>query len=221
MKVNREEQYMNEGGTVLALLAGVVVGITGGLLLLAGKNRLVQELLTKIRGLEEGGAELREKLAVERERRAGAEERGSRVQGLEENLDKKQQENSVLQARLSELETRLEDERQSSAEKLALLEEARDQMKIEFQNVANKIFEDKSRKFTEQNRENIEGVLKPVREQLGPDFAAERNHAPEKPQRADQRGRGQPDQCPQGAEQDAGNLGRDDPGEGPGGVRFA
>ena len=39
-------------------------------------------------------------------------------------------------------------------------------MKIEFQNVANKIFEDKSRKFTEQNRENIEGVLKPVREQL-------------------------------------------------------
>ncbi len=157
---------MNEGGTVLALLAGVVVGITGGLLLLAGKNRLVQELLTKIRNLEEGGAELREKLAVERERRAGAEERGSRVQGLEENLDKKQQENSVLQARLSELETRLEDERQSSAEKLALLEEARDQMKIEFQNVANKIFEDKSRKFTEQNRENIEGVLKPVREQL-------------------------------------------------------
>ncbi|KPK30518.1 MAG: hypothetical protein AMK70_13965, partial [Nitrospira bacterium SG8_35_1] len=31
---------------------------------------------------------------------------------------------------------------------------------------ANKIFEDKSRKFTEQNRENIEGVLKPMREQL-------------------------------------------------------
>jgi DNA recombination protein RmuC len=32
--------------------------------------------------------------------------------------------------------------------------------------VANKIFEDKSQKFTEQNRENIEGVLKPMREQL-------------------------------------------------------
>ena len=67
---------------------------------------------------------------------------------------------------MSELETRLEDERKNAAEKLALLQEARDQLKLEFQNVANKIFEDKSQKFTEQNKENIEGVLKPMREQL-------------------------------------------------------
>jgi DNA recombination protein RmuC len=76
------------------------------------------------------------------------------------------QENTLLQTKLSELETRLEDERRNTEEKLALLQEAREQLKMEFQNVANKIFEDKSQKFTDQNRENIEGVLKPMREQL-------------------------------------------------------
>jgi DNA recombination protein RmuC len=166
MKLYREESCMNETGIILAVLAGVLVGITGGLLFLVGKNRQVEALKSESKGLEDAVAVLREKLAVEAERRAVAEEKSSRVPGLEEGLEKTKQENTVLQAKLSELETRLQDERRSADEKLALLQDARDQLKMEFQNVANKIFEDKSQKFTEQNRENIEGVLKPMREQL-------------------------------------------------------
>ena len=157
---------MNETGVILAVLTGVLIGITGGLLFLAGKNRQVAELKDEIKGLEDAAVTLREKLAAEAERRAVAEEKSSRVPGLEEELGKTTQRNAVLQAKLSELETRLEDERRNADEKLALLQEARDQLKLEFQNVANKIFEDKSQKFTEQNRDNIEGVLKPMREQL-------------------------------------------------------
>ena len=157
---------MNEAGMILAGMAGILVGIIGGLLVLAGKNRQMMEMKDAIRGSEEETAALREKLAAEAERRAAAEEKSSRVGGLEEGLEKAKQENTVLQTKLSELETRLEEERRSAGEKLALLQEARDQLKMEFQNVANKIFEDKSLKFTEQNRENIEGVLKPMREQL-------------------------------------------------------
>ena len=157
---------MNEAGMILAVMAGILVGTIGGLLFLAGRNRQMAELKAAIRGIEEDAAGLREKLAAEAERRAVAEEKSSRVLGLEEGLEKAKQENTVLQTKLSELETRLEDERRSTGEKLALLQEARDQLKMEFQNVANKIFEDKSLKFTEQNRENIEGVLKPMREQL-------------------------------------------------------
>ena len=137
---------MSDAGIILAVMAGVLAVIVIGLLFWAGK--------------------IREKLAAEAERRAVAEEKSSRVPGLEGDLDKAQQENTLLQTRMAELETRLEDERKNSAEKLSLLQEARDQLKLEFQNVANKIFEDKSRKFTEQNKENIEGVLKPMREQL-------------------------------------------------------
>jgi DNA recombination protein RmuC len=157
---------MNDAGMILVVMAGVLVGIGGALLLLAGKNRQIAELMGEIKGREEDAAAQRERLAGEAERRAVAEEKSSRVPGLEEGLEKAKQENRVLLAKLSELETRLEDERQNAAEKLVLLQEAREQLKMEFQNVANKIFEDKSQKFTEQNRENIEGVLKPMREQL-------------------------------------------------------
>lgn len=157
---------MNDAGMILAVMAGVLVGIGGALLLLAGKNRQIAELMGEIKGREEDAAAQRERLAGEAERRAVAEEKSSRVPGLEEGLEKAKQENGVLLAKLSELETRLEDERRNAAEKLVLLQEAREQLKMEFQNVANKIFEDKSQKFTEQNRENIEGVLKPMREQL-------------------------------------------------------
>jgi len=157
---------MDETGIIVAVLAGVLIGITGGLLFLAVKNRQMAELKDGLKGLEDAAVTLREKLAAEAERRAVAEEKSSRVPGLEEELGKTTQRNAVLQAKLSELETRLEDERRNADEKLALLQEARDQLKLEFQNVANKIFEDKSQKFTEQNRENIEGVLKPMREQL-------------------------------------------------------
>ena len=157
---------MNEAEMILAVMAGVLAGTAGALLFLAGKNRQIAELKGEVKGLENDAASQREKLAAEAERRAVAEEKSSRVPGLEEWLERSKQENTVLQAKLSELETRLEDERSNSEEKLALLQEAREQLKMEFQNVANKIFEDKSQKFTEQNRENIEGVLKPMREQL-------------------------------------------------------
>jgi DNA recombination protein RmuC len=157
---------MNEAGIILAVMAGVLVGIAGGLLFLAGKNRQMVELKESIRNFEEDTNVLREKLAAEGERRAAAEEKSSRISELEENLEKAKLENSGQLTKLSELRTRLEDERKNAEEKLTLLQEAREQLKMEFQNVANKIFEDKSRKFTDQNRENIEGVLKPMREQL-------------------------------------------------------
>ncbi len=137
---------MNDAGIILIVIAVASAGIAVGQLFRAGK--------------------IKEMFAKETERRAVAEEKSSRVPVLEDTLEKVQNENVQLQARVSELQARLEDERKSGAEKLALLQEARDQLKLEFQNVANRIFEDKSQKFTEQNKENIEGVLKPMREQL-------------------------------------------------------
>jgi DNA recombination protein RmuC len=166
MKLEKEENFMDEAGKILALMAGFMVVIVSGAIFLVGKNRQMAELKRKIMALEAEGTTIREKLAAESERRAIAEEKSSRVPGLEEALEKAKQENAALQAKLAELETRLVDERRNAEEKLALLQEAREQLKIEFQNVANRIFEDKSQKFTDQNRENIEGVLKPIREQL-------------------------------------------------------
>jgi DNA recombination protein RmuC len=157
---------MSELGLILAVLAGIMVGIIGGLLFLAGKNKRIGELKDELQRLSDESVLLRDKLTNESERRATAEEKSSRVSVLEEDLGRTKQENTTLHTRLSELETRLEDERKSSAEKLSLMQEAKEQLKMEFQNVANKIFEDKSQKFTNQNKENLDSVLKPVREQL-------------------------------------------------------
>ena len=65
-----------------------------------------------------------------------------------------------------ELETRIHEERKASAEKLALLEEAKEKLGTEFKLLANQIFEERGKAFSEQNRSSIDEVLKPMREQL-------------------------------------------------------
>src|SRR5210317_1419559 len=108
---------MDETGIIVAVLAGVLIGITGGLLFLAVKNRQMAELKDGLKDLEDAAVTLREKLAAEAERRAVAEEKSSRVPGLEEELGKTTQRNAVLRPKLSELETRLEDERRKAVKK--------------------------------------------------------------------------------------------------------
>ncbi len=63
-------------------------------------------------------------------------------------------------------ETQLVDEQRQSAEKLALLIQARDELSYHFKALAGEILEEKSRRFTEQNRENIGQLLLPLREKI-------------------------------------------------------
>lgn len=46
------------------------------------------------------------------------------------------------------------------------LEELQKKFKTEFENVANRILEEKSKKFTEQNKLNLDGILNPLKEKL-------------------------------------------------------
>jgi DNA recombination protein RmuC len=68
---------------------------------------------------------------------------------------------------VAELETRLESERNAHHEKLKTLEQAREQLKQEFQNLANRIFDEKSKKFAESNQANMGHLINPLRDQLG------------------------------------------------------
>lgn len=51
-------------------------------------------------------------------------------------------------------------------EKLSLLEAAREQMKHEFSHLAQHIFDEKGKKFTEQNQTNLTQLISPLREQI-------------------------------------------------------
>lgn len=67
---------------------------------------------------------------------------------------------------ISELQTTIEKDKELNVQKLQILEEAKEKLSLEFQNLGNKIFEDKSKKFTVQNKENLENVLNPLKEQI-------------------------------------------------------
>ncbi len=64
------------------------------------------------------------------------------------------------------LNARNEEEIKASAEKLKILQDAKEQLSQEFSLLANKIFEDKSKQFTSSNKEQLEHLLKPFREQI-------------------------------------------------------
>ncbi|MCF6290301.1 MAG: DNA recombination protein RmuC [Desulfobacterales bacterium] len=180
---------------ILFVLAGLVGGFGIAWFILRGRRRLFEEQVRGertatarlLQDREQQLAEARESARLLREeldglltrfreqgeRRAAAEEKCGRIAELEQALDDREKaaralrdENTGLKTRLSGLETRLVEEQKRSEEKLLLLAEARDQLKIEFQNLAQKIFEEKGQKFTEQNRVNLDGVLRPMREQL-------------------------------------------------------
>ncbi|WP_041635093.1 DNA recombination protein RmuC [Marinobacter sp. BSs20148] len=71
-----------------------------------------------------------------------------------------------LKLALREQQIMLAHERQSAAEKLALLEHNRDALKHEFENLANRIFDQKSERFSQQSKSSMDTLLKPFRDQL-------------------------------------------------------
>ncbi len=76
------------------------------------------------------------------------------------------EESQRLQLREIQLKTQLHSEQYHNAEKLKLQENAKNELKIHFQNLANQIFDDKSCKLSNLNRENLENILTPFSRQL-------------------------------------------------------
>ncbi|MBN1504995.1 MAG: DNA recombination protein RmuC [Candidatus Eisenbacteria bacterium] len=72
----------------------------------------------------------------------------------------------TLEVEKAKLTADLENERRVAAEKLKLLQDAEARLKTEFENLANRIFEDKGKALSEQNRERMSGLLQPLKEQL-------------------------------------------------------
>lgn len=94
------------------------------------------------------------------------EQASARLADQEETIKRMLRENTVLQESMQHLQERLEEEKRVAQEKLQLLEQSKEQLKLEFQNLANKIFEEKSTKFSTQNQDNLNLLLKPFKEQM-------------------------------------------------------
>lgn len=77
------------------------------------------------------------------------------------------------QAELSDLDSKLQaaqakhiEENKANEDKLELLQQAEKHLQTQFENLANKIFQQKSEKFTEHNKAGLDALLSPLKEQI-------------------------------------------------------
>ena len=76
------------------------------------------------------------------------------------------QENIEFQKRITELQTQNEEERKITKEKISLLNSTKEELKNQFTILANSIFDQKSKVFTDLNKEKLDIILKPFNEEL-------------------------------------------------------
>ena len=95
------------------------------------------------------------------------------IDGLNVQLERERQATLQLrqqwqeeQRRAAILSTRLEEKERHHKEQLEQLNGARESLKQEFENLANRIFEEKGRALADSSRVSLDGMLKPLKEQL-------------------------------------------------------
>lgn len=181
--------------TVLLPLAALVSGVLFTWLLMkgrfqgefAGLNAQLAEKAARCDFIEQAHAEIASELAaldgkyehLQDEnyalgnRFSAAEKQIAHLQEKEAEAERLRQSHTELQEKAQglaveneRLATQIEQERLASEEKLSLLGEARKSLSDQFQNLANTILEEKSRRFTEQNREQLHQVLNPLNERI-------------------------------------------------------
>jgi DNA recombination protein RmuC len=127
-----------------------VIENTDLILLVAGlAGLLLIGLLYSLRQYQNSNRELRNRLETTRQSEYSLRES---LHAVEKNSQIKQ--------------SQLEKERELGVQKLEQFEDSRRQLKIEFENLANKILGDKARAFDKTNKDSLEALLKPFREQV-------------------------------------------------------
>ena len=89
-----------------------------------------------------------------------------KLKGTEENKIQLQTEKEQLSLQIVRHEANIENLQLKNREQKAEVEKLQEKFSLEFENLANKILEEKSNKFTEQNQKNIEIILKPLKEKI-------------------------------------------------------
>jgi len=119
--------------------------------------------------LRDGERELRDlysRLAAAEERLQPLEHWRKECEQLNGELRALREVNSAQEAELREVTIRLEETRMGAEEKQRMLMNSEQRLASQFENLANRIFEQSGRKVDEQNRQSLDLLLTPLREQL-------------------------------------------------------
>ena len=124
------------------LITGILSGVAVGLIVyLAGKSKTT-ELSERNRSIEE------------------------QKENLQLRLDEETKRANEAEKQLAELNADYRNLKERLTEQKEEFEKLREKFETEFENLANKILEEKSKKFTEQNKEKLDQVLKPLGEKI-------------------------------------------------------
>ena len=85
---------------------------------------------------------------------------------LESELNQYRQQNVAQLATISELKTRLEETRNAAHERQTILEQSEQRLTTQFENLANRIFEHSGKKIEQQNKQSLNFLLSPLKDQL-------------------------------------------------------
>lgn len=136
-----------------------VILVAGILLLVAGMAVLLRRL--QVLGIKE--VRVRERCAAKESEAAALQ---GRLDQLQANNDSLLSDNQKFREDIARLQTAADLERKQFDEKLSLLNESREQLSVAFKNIANEIFEDKSQKFVEKNKDSLAAILNPLQDKI-------------------------------------------------------
>ncbi|HBZ5833601.1 TPA: DNA recombination protein RmuC [Salmonella enterica subsp. enterica serovar Gallinarum] len=141
---------------VVALAAGAVIG---WLATKAHADQIRVDLIEERRELDIELSAARQQLAQEAHWRSECELLNNELRSLHSI-------NTSLEADLREVTTRLEATQQHAEDKIRQMINSEQRLSEQFENLANRIFEHSNRRVDEQNRQSLNSLLTPLREQL-------------------------------------------------------
>ena len=140
--------------TILLVVAGV---------LLAAAAAAIFLLSRQAQGAKIAQVSAQERLAAKESEAENLRADLTSAQASKDELNKETQNN---REEIGRLKTSLELERKQFEDKLELLKESREQLGISFKNIANEIFDDKSKKFSEHNKASLSSILNPLQDKI-------------------------------------------------------
>ena len=145
---------------IIYLIIGLVIGFVIAFLFFKSKKTVpleeANQLNEQINSLKVDSGKLAERIKLFEEDKNTLQ---IELKNEREKSEKLNSENSSLKSDYTNLQTKLSEQKTE-------IEKLQDKFTKEFENLANKIFEEKGNRFTEQNKEKLNEIINPLREQI-------------------------------------------------------
>ena len=142
---------------ILLLLAGMIAGAAIGYLLAKNNHRAAEtDLRSQLGDAEKEKATLLERSAQQK----------LQLEQITSHLEEERKTTLDLNWKIAQYKTTNENLADKLSGQKEEIEELQKKFKTEFENIANRILEDKSTRFTEQNKTNLNIILNPLKEKI-------------------------------------------------------